>query len=213
MLDAGAISAVTFATRICDPLENKALAGVRSIAFTKGSKLNADDQLNKLCELNTNAIISIYLLILPIISWLGLNTEGIVNLLFGRGEFDKGMTDMVSLALIGLLPHCCDQGQQPNCIQYILCDQHDNGPRDRGRSRDCLIHCIRSNFLCKSGRSWSSVVTQSFNSYYISGIRDCTRQKAGAVFFNENFDEVTSLHLAITRGILGLKSPDRNIYK
>ncbi len=104
MLDAGAISSMAMADRLCTPLYHSATIGVRMIAFTKASKLYADQKLKKIGLLHNDALIAIFLMIVPIVVWIAYHSSQIITLLFMRGNFTSDMHYLVTMALIGLLP-------------------------------------------------------------------------------------------------------------
>jgi len=104
MLDAGAISSMAMADRLCTPLHHSATIGVRMIAFTKASKLYADQKLKEIGLLHNDALITIFLMIVPVVVWIAYHSSQIIILLFMRGNFTSDMHHMVTMALLGLLP-------------------------------------------------------------------------------------------------------------
>jgi len=104
MMDAGAISSMAMADRLCTPLYHSATIGVRMIAFTKASKLYADQQLKQIGLLHNDALIAVFLMVVPMVVWIAYHSSQIVALLFMRGNFTSDMHYLVTMALIGLLP-------------------------------------------------------------------------------------------------------------
>jgi putative peptidoglycan lipid II flippase len=103
-LDTGTIAAMSLAAKLCTPLEQSALVGIRMIAFSRSSKLYVDDQLaelGKFCEL---IVATILLFLIPVSVWVGLNSVKIIDVLFTRGAFTESNKMMVALALAGLIP-------------------------------------------------------------------------------------------------------------
>ena len=74
------------------------------IAFTKASKLYADQQLKKIGLLHNEALIVIFLMFVPVVVWIAYHSSQIVELLFMRGNFTSDMHHLVTMALLGLLP-------------------------------------------------------------------------------------------------------------
>jgi len=104
MLDAGSISALAFADKVCNPIAKTSTIGVKMMAFSKASRLHAKGQLQAFGELYTKTIIAVFMFIIPVVVWAALSSETIISLLFTRGNFDQSMQITVSLAFIGLLP-------------------------------------------------------------------------------------------------------------
>lgn len=103
-LGPGAISAIALANKICSPVYESALLGVRMIVFSRASREAARGNLVKLADLYDYSISAVSLAIIPIATWVGLNNKLIVTTVFQHGEFTDAMADLVTLALFGAVP-------------------------------------------------------------------------------------------------------------
>ncbi len=103
-LDVGAISGISLAGKLCNPLSQRPFIGVRMITFTKSSKLFVNDRHDKVGELYNITILACLLFVVPMAVWVWFNSHEIVRVLFMRGEFNEEMHKLVSFALIGLIP-------------------------------------------------------------------------------------------------------------
>lgn len=103
-LGTGAISALAFATKLTEPITRCAFQGVRMVLFSRASHLFADDDRREVERLHGDGLRAIFLLMAPLLWWIGLNTEPIVRLMFARGEFGPQMTSLVAVTLAGLVP-------------------------------------------------------------------------------------------------------------
>lgn len=104
MLDGGGLSALSISNRLCRPISKTSTVGVKMMSFSKGSRLYADGKVNELCDLYTKASVLVLLIIVPIVTWLMVVSERLVNVLFVRGKFDQDMATLMTMALLGMLP-------------------------------------------------------------------------------------------------------------
>jgi putative peptidoglycan lipid II flippase len=121
-LEAGAISALSIADRICMPLRQRATVGIKMVVFTKSAKAVAAGDTSEFGKLYNNTMVVISLLMVPIVTWIGLNSETIIRVLFMRGQFTEEMNFLVSIALIGLIPSVIFLGMIPILLNafYVL---------------------------------------------------------------------------------------------
>jgi putative peptidoglycan lipid II flippase len=103
-LEAGAISGLALAERLCAPLSTRATVGVRMVVFSRSSKAIANGNIEVFSELYKNSVILISFLMIPVIVWVDINSAEITKILFMRGEFNAEMNRLTSLALLGLFP-------------------------------------------------------------------------------------------------------------
>jgi putative peptidoglycan lipid II flippase len=104
LLGSGAIAAITLANKICRPIYESALLGVRMIVFARASQEAALGNTDKLSELYNFSINAVLLAVVPIATWVGLNNEALIIAIFKRGEFTDSMANLVTLALYGAVP-------------------------------------------------------------------------------------------------------------
>lgn len=104
-LEAGSIAAMSFASRITQPLYNGVMRGIRIISFTRASKHKAKGDEIAFNDVFIKSTLGIFLVLSPLTVWIILNTDIIVELLFKRGNAnDQDMISLVSLALLGYAP-------------------------------------------------------------------------------------------------------------
>jgi putative peptidoglycan lipid II flippase len=103
-LGSGAISALAVALKLTQPLGRTIFTAVRMFMFSRTSRLAAEGNAKEIARLQTFALGSSFLLLAPLLWWIGSNSEIIVETLFLRGDFDLRMSGLVSLALIGAIP-------------------------------------------------------------------------------------------------------------
>jgi putative peptidoglycan lipid II flippase len=100
----GAISALAFATKLTEPLERAAFSGARMFMFSRAARLYADNNVRELGQLYAVGIRAGFLLLVPALWWIILNSETLVEVVFARGEFTPRMTTLVAATLIALAP-------------------------------------------------------------------------------------------------------------
>jgi peptidoglycan biosynthesis protein MviN/MurJ (putative lipid II flippase) len=74
------------------------------LMFSRTARFAVDGNSSEIARLHQIGIQASFLLLTPLLWWMGLHADVIVRSLFLRGEFDLRMATMVSLALIGALP-------------------------------------------------------------------------------------------------------------
>jgi putative peptidoglycan lipid II flippase len=100
-LGEGAISAMAIAYRLCEPIFQKALVGIRMIVFSRSAKASAEEDMGEFARLYRISIIGVLLFVMPIATWYVLESDIIVRAVFQRGEFNDRMANLVIGALTG----------------------------------------------------------------------------------------------------------------
>lgn len=103
-LGGGAISALAFATKLTEPLERCAFSGARMVLFSRTARLLVDDDRREVGRLYGIGLRVSFLLLAPLLWWVGLHSTEIVRIMFARGEFTPEMTRLVAGTLLGLIP-------------------------------------------------------------------------------------------------------------
>ncbi len=101
LLGEGAIAATTIAFKLCRTIYESALMGVRMIVFSRSAREAAQGNFDKLADIYDYAVSAVLLAVVPIVVWMALNAEPLINVLFLRGEFTNSMAALVVLALLG----------------------------------------------------------------------------------------------------------------
>lgn len=104
LLGEGAISALTLAYKLVEPLERTTFSGVRMLMFSRTARLVIEDNANEMSRLYRLGVGGSFLLVVPALAWMCYEGEFLVRLLFERGAFDMRMTSLVALAIIGYAP-------------------------------------------------------------------------------------------------------------
>ena len=104
LLGEGAIAATTMALKICAPVHEAALMGVRMIVFSRASQEAGRGNLVRLADLYNYSLSAVLLGVVPVAVWVTFNGNSIVRLVFERGEFTQAMSTLVTLALYGAAP-------------------------------------------------------------------------------------------------------------
>ncbi len=103
LLGGGVIAALQFAYRMRDPLERTMFTGVRMLMFSRTARLAAARDTRDIARLYEFGLGATFLLLSPLLWWVGLNSAPIVQTFFERGAFDAGMTATVALILSGVI--------------------------------------------------------------------------------------------------------------
>ncbi|HET8697587.1 MAG TPA: lipid II flippase MurJ, partial [Gammaproteobacteria bacterium] len=100
----GAIAALALATKLTEPLERSAFWGLRMMMFSHTARLFVERNERAVAELYKKGIKASFLLLAPLLWWVGLNGDEIVRVLFQRGRFTVEMAGLVAGALVALIP-------------------------------------------------------------------------------------------------------------
>jgi putative peptidoglycan lipid II flippase len=103
-LGSGAISALALATKLTEPLERCSFSGAHMMFVSRTAHLLAANDRVTVGRLYGTGLRVSFLLLAPLLWWIGMNSEPIVGLMFARGEFTAEMTVLVAATLTGLLP-------------------------------------------------------------------------------------------------------------
>lgn len=103
-LGPGAVAALALAQRLVEPVQRTTFTGIRMLLFTRVARLHTESNTREIARLYTLGLSGSFLLLAPLLWWIGLHAEVIVRVLFERGAFDAEMTALVALALVGLVP-------------------------------------------------------------------------------------------------------------
>jgi putative peptidoglycan lipid II flippase len=104
MLGPGAITALSFANKIIEPIGRSTLTGVRMLVFSRSARLYLERNTKEMSRLYGLALGASCLALMPLLAWLGFNATEVVSWVFERGRFDAEMATFVSAALLGFLP-------------------------------------------------------------------------------------------------------------
>jgi putative peptidoglycan lipid II flippase len=103
-LGSGAISALALTQKLTAPLERGAFTGARMFMFSRTARMFAENNERDLGHLYAGGLKVAFLLLAPLLWWIGLNSTDIVRAVFGRGEFTPEMTLLVAGTLVGMIP-------------------------------------------------------------------------------------------------------------
>ena len=104
LLGEGAIAATSMALKLCAPVHEAALMGVRMIVFSRASQEAGRGNLSRLADLYNYSLSAVLLGVVPIAVWVTFNANSLVRVVFERGEFTQAMSTLVTLALLGAAP-------------------------------------------------------------------------------------------------------------
>ncbi len=103
-LGGGAISALAFAAKLTEPLERAAFSGTRMFMFSRTARLFADRREQEVGRLYAVGLRTSFLLLVPLLWWIALNGDALVQGIFARGQFTPRMTMLVAATLLALVP-------------------------------------------------------------------------------------------------------------
>ena len=100
-LGEGAISALAIAQKICVPVYQGALLGIRMILFSRSTKALARSDFEGFARMHNLAFAGVFFLTIPVAAWYAFEGNLIVSAVFQRGEFTDSMVVLVATALLG----------------------------------------------------------------------------------------------------------------
>jgi len=103
-LGSGAISAVALAVKLTEPLERSMFTGIRMLMFSQTVRLAVAKDRRGIGALHSMALRASFLILAPLLWWIALNSDAIVQVLFVRGEFTREMSAVVAGVLLALAP-------------------------------------------------------------------------------------------------------------
>ena len=89
-LGSGAITALALANKLTEPLERSAFTGIRMLMFSRTVRLVVADDRGALGSLYSMGLRAAFLVLVPLLWWIGLNSDPVVQILFRHGEFIAG---------------------------------------------------------------------------------------------------------------------------
>lgn len=104
LLGGGAISALAMATRFTVPVGRTVFMAIKMMMFSKAVRLAVYSDSRDMGRLYQLALGAVFMVLAPLVWWMGLNGSVIVRVLLLRGHFDDRMAALVTLALIGAVP-------------------------------------------------------------------------------------------------------------
>jgi putative peptidoglycan lipid II flippase len=103
-LGPGVITALALAAKLVEPLERGAFTGIRMLMFSHTVRLVVARDRRALGNLYSKGLCASFLVLAPLIWWIALNSEPLVEMLFLRGRFTPEMATIVAGVLLGLIP-------------------------------------------------------------------------------------------------------------
>jgi putative peptidoglycan lipid II flippase len=103
-LGPGAITALALASKLTEPLERSAFTGIRMLMFSKTVQLFVDRDRRNLGALYSVGLRASFLVLAPLLWWIALDSNAIVQALFQHGRFTPEMAAVVAAVLVGLVP-------------------------------------------------------------------------------------------------------------
>jgi putative peptidoglycan lipid II flippase len=103
-LGPGVITALALATKLTEPLERSAFTGIRMLMFSTTVRMLAARDRRGLGALYSNGLRASFLVLAPLLWWIALDSEAIVQVLFQHGRFTPEMAALVAAVLVGLVP-------------------------------------------------------------------------------------------------------------
>lgn len=103
-LGSGAITALALASKLTEPLERSTFTGIRMLMFSRTVRLVVADDRRALGSLYSMGLRAAFLVLVPLLWWIGLNSGPVVEVLFRHGEFTPEMATLVAAVLLGLVP-------------------------------------------------------------------------------------------------------------
>lgn len=103
-LGSGAITALALASKLTEPLERSAFTGIRMLLFSDTVRLVVASDRRALGALYSKGLRASFLVLVPFLWWLALNSGALVQLLFVRGEFTPEAATLVAAVLLALTP-------------------------------------------------------------------------------------------------------------
>jgi putative peptidoglycan lipid II flippase len=104
MLGSGAISAVALAVKLTEPLERSMFTGIRMLMFSRTVRLAVNKDRRGIGALYSMGLRASFLVLAPLLWWISLNSQAIVQVLFLHGEFTQEMAIVVAGVLLALAP-------------------------------------------------------------------------------------------------------------
>ena len=104
MLGSGAITAIALASKLTEPLERSVFTGIRMLMFSHTVRLAVAEDRRAIGALYSMGLRASFLVLAPLLWWIALNSDTLVQLLFLHGEFTHEMAAVVAGVLLALAP-------------------------------------------------------------------------------------------------------------
>jgi putative peptidoglycan lipid II flippase len=103
-LGSGALTALVLAGKLTEPLQRAAFTGIHMIVFSHTVRLVVTRDRRALAALYGRGLRAAFLVMAPLLWWIALRSEALVELLFVRGQFTPEMAAVVAGALLAYAP-------------------------------------------------------------------------------------------------------------
>ena len=103
-LGPGVITALALASKLTEPLERGAFTGIRMLMFSTTVRLLVARDRRSLGALYSKGLRASFLVLAPLLWWIALDSQAIVQVLFQHGRFTPDMAALVAAVLVGLVP-------------------------------------------------------------------------------------------------------------
>jgi putative peptidoglycan lipid II flippase len=103
-LGSGAIAAVAIASKLTEPLERSAFTGIRMLMFSHTVRLVVARDRSKIGSLYSMGLRAAFVVLAPLLWWIALNSDALVQMLFQHGNFTPQMATVVAGVLLALVP-------------------------------------------------------------------------------------------------------------
>ena len=104
LLGSGAIAAVALASKLTEPLERSAFTGIRMLMFSHTVRLVVARDRRSIGALYSMGLRASFIVLAPLLWWIALNSDALVQLLFQHGNFTPEMASVVAGVLLALVP-------------------------------------------------------------------------------------------------------------
>lgn len=104
LLGSGAITAVALATKLTEPLERSAFTGIRMLMFSRTVRLVVAEDRRGIGTLYSTGLRTAFLVLAPLLWWIGSNSVALVQLMYVHGQFTPEMAAVVAGVLLALIP-------------------------------------------------------------------------------------------------------------
>jgi putative peptidoglycan lipid II flippase len=100
----GAIAALAFAAKLTEPLQRSAFSGVKMVMFSRTVRLLGEKDDRAIGRLYMLGLRLSFMVMLPLLWWIALNSNAIVDALYAHGKFNAEMSALVAAIVVAFLP-------------------------------------------------------------------------------------------------------------
>jgi peptidoglycan biosynthesis protein MviN/MurJ (putative lipid II flippase) len=104
LLGGGVITAIALATKVTEPAQRTAFYAARMVMFSRTARMFQGGEIAALVRLYEFGVKASFLILAPILWWVGLHAHAIVDLAFGHGAIAAREVRLVGSVLIALIP-------------------------------------------------------------------------------------------------------------